>query len=270
MPEKDYTRKKYIAMTECLAARYACFSILDYALAQRSHSLPESYFIMRHDVDGNIRNALAMAQIDARNGIRATYYFRVKPLLFDAVIIKKIADLGHEIGYHYEVLSDAKGDFKKAGTLFAANLKKIRSLAPVQSVCMHGRALSPYNNLDFWKTHTLAEFDLIAEPYLSIDYSDKYYFSDTSRCWDNHRYNLRDIVDSLGNTGIKSTDELIAFLNTPGPKKGAILTHSNFWVDNRLQWSFNRYLFFGLNQLKRIKKKRAARRDPLNSAHRKR
>jgi len=268
MLAKDYTQKKYACLIECLADRYPSYSILDYVLAQRSHSLPESYFIMRHDVDANNLNALAMAQIDARNGIRATYYFRVKPLHFRPSIIKRIAELGHEIGYHYEVLSDTKGDLKKARLLFDANLKKIRSLAPVRTVCMHGRSLSPHNNLDFWKKYALEEFDLVAEPYLSIDYSNKYYFTDTSCCWDNRRYNLRDIVNSRGDMGISTTDDLIAFLRTSDPKRGAILTHSIFWVDNWVLWTFNRFLFLALNQVKLIKKKRLARRNQTENTYR--
>jgi hypothetical protein len=257
MTEKDFTQKKYADLIECLAAHYPTFGIVGYSLAHRSRRLPENYFIVRHDVDGNIRNALDMAQIDARNGIRSTFYFRVKPLLFNPDIIRKIDALGHEIGYHYEVLSDTKGDMKKARLLFEANLKKVRSLAPVETVCMHGRSLSPHNNLDFWQKYVLAEFDLIAEPYLTIDYTDKYYFSDTSRCWDNYKYNLRDIVKSKGSRGVKTTDDLVAFLKTAGPKKGAILTHSNFWTNGWLHWWGNRCLFFALNQIKRFKKKRS-------------
>lgn len=260
MPEKDFTQKKYSDLIGCLADCYPTFSVMDYSLADRAQSLPESYFILRHDVDGNIRNALDMAKIDAQHGICSTFYFRVKPLLFNNDIIKQINLLGHEIGYHYEVLSDTNGNMEKARLLFESNLKKVRSLAPVETVCMHGRSLSAYNNLDFWKNYALEEFGLIAEPYLTIDYTDKYYFSDTSRCWDNHKYNIRDNVKSLGSRGVKTTDELIEFLHTVDPKRGAILTHSNFWVDNWFQWWGNRFLFSVLNQLKQLKKKRLGRK----------
>lgn len=263
MPDKDYTQKKYAGLIKCLASRYTTYSILDYTLARNSRSLPQNYFIVRHDVDGNVGNALAMARIDAQHGIRATYYFRVKPLLFSVDIIRQIHALGHEIGYHYEVMSDTKGDLDRARLLFETNLNKVRTIAPVKTVCMHGRSLSPFNNLDFWHEYNLEEFDLIAEPYLTIDYSDKYYFSDTSRCWDNQRYNLRDMVNSLGNKGIATTDELISFLSSTDPKKGAILTHSNFWMDNWLFWWGNRYLFFCLNQIKLLKKSRLARLNQL-------
>jgi hypothetical protein len=150
----------------------------------------------------------------------------------------------------------------KARLLFENNLAKIRSLAPVASVCMHGRSLSPHNNLDFWNEHSLEEFDLVAEPYLSIDYSEMYYFSDTSRCWDNSRYNLRDHVASKGSAGVATTDDLTDFLRTAKhPVKGALLTHSNFWVADGFSWWSNRVLFWVLNRIKALKKKHLARRS---------
>lgn len=263
MPEKDYTQKKYADLVQCLAENYSTFGILNYTLAMHANNLPERFFIVRHDVDANIRNALEIARIDAQFGIQATFYFRVKPFLFNIDIIKKIKNLGHEVGYHYEVLSDTKGDMTQARMLFETNLNKMRSFVPVTSVCMHGRSLSPHNNLDFWNEHDLEEFDLVAEPYLTIDYSDMYYFSDTSRCWNNSKYNLRDIVDSLGSAGVTTTDELITFFrDTNAQKKGALLTHSNFWTDDWLSWWSNRWLFFILNRIKLSKKKLLESRKP--------
>ena len=41
-----------------------------------------------------------------------------------------------------------------ARRLFAANLEKLRNIAPVRTACMHGRALSKYHNLEFWKENS--------------------------------------------------------------------------------------------------------------------
>ena len=88
-----------------------------------------------------------------------------------------------------------------------------------------------------------------------------YYFSDTSRCWDNSRYNLRDHVSSKGSAGVATTDDLTDFLRTAKQSvKGALLTHSNFWVADGFSWWSNRFLFWGLNRIKSIKKKRLASR----------
>lgn len=251
----DYTQKMYGQLMAAIVDSCDCYSVLDYMTACRNQTLADRFFIMRHDVDGNVGNALEMAKVDARYGIRATYYFRMKPGLFRPALIRSIADLGHEIGYHYEVLSDAKGDMAAARRLFAANLEKMRHIAPVKTACMHGASFSKYNNLDFWKNNTLEDFDLAAEPYLTIDYSDMYYFSDTGLCWDNQRFNLRDIVDSKGTVEIRNTPHLIHFIATQDDLKGAMLTHSNIWTDRMPVLMFYKLAFWGINRIKYIKKK---------------
>ena len=63
--------------------------------------------VLRHDIDRKPMNALRMAELEYELGIQSTYYFRF-PCTFKPEIIRKIRDLGHEVGYHYEVLSKAK------------------------------------------------------------------------------------------------------------------------------------------------------------------
>lgn len=65
---------------------------------------PHAFVLLRHDVDARPDNALRMARLEHSLGIRGTYYFRM-PHTFDPPIIKEIAALGHEIGYHYETLA---------------------------------------------------------------------------------------------------------------------------------------------------------------------
>jgi hypothetical protein len=207
-------------------------------------------------VDGNVGNALEMAKIDAHYGIRATYYFRMKPGLFKPETVRAIAELGHEIGYHYEVLSDTRGNYDAARELFESNLSTLRRIAPVMTVCMHGRALSKYHNLDFWKENALEDFGLAGEPYLTIDYSDMYYFSDTGLCWDNQRFNLRDIVDAKEHFEIKGTIDLIDFIVAQTNLKGALLTHTNIWTDRLPVLLFYKSAFWGINRIKSFKKRR--------------
>ena len=61
--------------------------------------------ILRHDVDARKLNSLHTAQLEAEMGIIGTYNFRIVPQSFDEEVIQEIADLGHEIGYHYEDLA---------------------------------------------------------------------------------------------------------------------------------------------------------------------
>ncbi|MDZ7721999.1 MAG: hypothetical protein U5R06_04015 [candidate division KSB1 bacterium] len=62
----------------------------------------QSGIILRHDVDLRPDYALAMARLEAEYGIRGTYYFRIVSESFQPQIIRQIAELGHEIGYHYD------------------------------------------------------------------------------------------------------------------------------------------------------------------------
>jgi len=62
--------------------------------------------VLRHDIDGKLGNALRMAELEHELGIQSTYYFGF-PYTFKPEIIGKIQALGHEVGYHYEVLSKA-------------------------------------------------------------------------------------------------------------------------------------------------------------------
>src|SRR6056297_833039 len=66
--------------------------------------------ILRHDVDLHPGNALRTAKIEHSLGIRSTYFFRIIPETFKPEIIQQIANLGHEIGYHYEDLTLAAGE----------------------------------------------------------------------------------------------------------------------------------------------------------------
>ena len=62
--------------------------------------------ILRHDVDRKPGNALVIAKIEKEVGIRASYYFRIVKESYDEDVIRQIAEMGHEIGYHYENLSE--------------------------------------------------------------------------------------------------------------------------------------------------------------------
>ncbi len=66
----------------------------------------EKVVILRHDVDRLPENALKMAHMENTIGIKTSYFFRTVDQVFDETIIEKIVSLGHEIGYHYENLSE--------------------------------------------------------------------------------------------------------------------------------------------------------------------
>ncbi|HAF30100.1 MAG TPA: hypothetical protein DCG75_13750, partial [Bacteroidales bacterium] len=127
-------------------------------------------------------------------GIHGTYYFRILPKSFKPEIVKKIADLGHEIGYHYDDLAVCKGDYPKAFERFQKNLHILRTLAPVQTICMDGSPLSKFDNKHLWQKYDYKSLGILGEPYLDIDFNKVFYLTDTGRRWDGWKTSVRDKV----------------------------------------------------------------------------
>jgi hypothetical protein len=145
----DFTLKIYKRLLEILLAQG--FTYQPFVSFLRNPS--DRVIVMRHDVGRLPGNALKIAQLEHDLGISASYYFRAVQESWDDAIIKKIADLSHETGYHYENLSVCNGDPDRAGVDFQASLAKLRNLAPVTTVCMHGSPMSRINNLDLWQAY---------------------------------------------------------------------------------------------------------------------
>jgi hypothetical protein len=101
----DYTFADYENLLD--AAVNAGYELLSVEKYLRATELPERFIILRHDVDRKAANAAIMAKCEATRDIEATYYFRTST--FDPELIQTIADQGHEIGYHYEDLSQTDG-----------------------------------------------------------------------------------------------------------------------------------------------------------------
>ena len=192
--------------------------------------------VMRHDVDELAWNALAIAHVEKALGIKATYFFRIVKQSNVPEVIKEIVEMGHEVGYHYEDLASAKGDEIMAMETFRSNLSYFRTYFPVRSVCMHGSSTSQYDNRLLWKNHSLADFGLIGEPYLSIDFNQIYYLTDTGYAWDGGRFATRDIVESPFQLAFHSTPEIVESINAGTfPEKAMILAHT-LWTDSLTQW----------------------------------
>lgn len=235
----DFTLKQYSRYLSAIKKNFKETITFDTFFSKKTTS---KYCILRHDVDRIPKNALYMAQIEKDHGIKSTYYFRTKKGIFNRKIIKKIYALGHEIGYHYESLSDTKGNYEKALTDFQTNLKRLRELVPVTTISMHGRPFSPFDNRDLWKPpenkKLLHSLGIKGEVYLDIDYSDILYISDTGRNWDSSRANIRDTVGSRISGNIKNGTELVKKLYSTDNNM-IILTHPERWNDNFLKYSFH-------------------------------
>ena len=180
----DFTHAKYEELCSAIVqSSYAAMSVKDYLSLSLSLQPRKKVVILRHDVDRKPEKALKMAEIERELDMQATYYFRTTKGVFKAEIMQAIEKLGHEVGYHYEVLDKAKGNYGKAIEIFEAELKEFRKVCDVKTICMHGNPLSKWTNKDVWAKYDFNDFDIIGEPYLSIDFDRVAYFTDTGRSW---------------------------------------------------------------------------------------
>lgn len=197
----------------------------------------ERCIIMRHDVDRKPQNSLRMAKLENELGIKATYYFRIITKTFKPEIIKKIAKLGHEIGYHYECLAETNGNYEKAIADFEKNLAKLREIYPVKNIAMHGRPTSKWDSRLLWEEYDYKKYDLLSEPYFDIDFNKVLYITDAGRTWNNKRINLRDKVKSKYNYSFKQTEDIIQAIDQNKlPNKIMFNIHPEHWADSNMEW----------------------------------
>ena len=166
------------------------------------------------------QNSLKFAKIQNKLGIKGSYYFRIVPESFDPAIITKIAELGHEIGYHYEDIDlvyqknrkkNIAGRFAdlsrtvsddlldEAIESFEKNLTELRKYYDVKTICMHGSPLSPFDNKALWSKYDYHDFGIIGEPYFDVDFNEVAYYTDTGRRWDGEDFSVRDKVETMNN-----------------------------------------------------------------------
>ncbi len=213
-----------------LDAGYEHITVREYL---SDESLPERFIIHRHDVDRKAENALAMARLEAKHGISATYYVRSIKKTFKPRLIKQLHELGHEVGYHYEDMDRADGDLEAAHLSFEAELARLRTLVPVETVCMHGNPLTAHDNRDMWESRDFDTYDLLGEAYLSMDFVDVTYYSDTGRTWEDGDLKVKDnpVGESTKATQVGSTPQLIQQLRTGNETRYCLLSHPNRWAD---------------------------------------
>jgi hypothetical protein len=213
----------------------------------------EKVVVLRHDVDKKPENALRFAAIQHEKKIKGSYYFRAKPCSWDEKIITEIYALEHEIGYHYENMSDEKGNIERAIKNFEKNLQALRKIVPVNTICMHGSPLSKFDNRELWNKFDFKDYGLIGEPYFNINFNEVLYLTDTGRKWNSNSENIRDKIVSVLNFSFHSTDDIIREIKQDKlPNKIMINFHPQRWHNNSLQWLIELLIQQIKNPLKKL------------------
>jgi len=209
---KDFTLATYRRLLEALVDKgFSFIKMCEINANKLMQNDAKRLVLLRQDVDRLPANSLAIAKIQSELGIKSTYYFRIVPQCFDPIVIEQIAGMGHEVGYHYEDMSFAwaklkiqDSKFKIQGEelekklagiaieSFARNLEKLRKIAPVKTICMHGSPLSRWDSRLLWKYYDYHDFGIIGEPYFDVDFDKVLYLTDTGRRWDGENVSVRD------------------------------------------------------------------------------
>ena len=254
---RDFSLDIYRALLEALQAKD--YQIIGYAEYLKLKVKSGKFIVLRHDVDAKPQNSLRTAQIEHSLGTKATYYFRVGKESNEPQVIKAIAQLGHEIGYHYEDMSLCDGDVDKAWSHFQTWLDYFRQYYAVETICMHGAPTSKWDGKDLWKKYDYRSLGIIGEPYMDTDFSDVFYLTDTGRCWDGYKVSVRDKIpqyqDEWTAKGLvwHTTPELLRAIEADQlPAHVMITTHPQRWTNNTGEWWKEAVLQTAKNIVKRI------------------
>jgi len=233
----DFTIKKYNKLIKTLFQQGFVFQTYSSFIKKPENKV----IILRHDVDLHPGNSLEFAHIQNEMGIKGSYYFRAVPASWNEKIIKEIASLGHEVGYHYENLTTCNGVIAKAIDDFKINLERLRKLVPVETICMHGSPRSKFDSKDLWKKYNYQDFGIIGEPYFDTNFSEVLYLTDTGRRWDGDKVSVRDRVEMKNDIfkvlSFHFTDDIIqAAKKGVLPDKIMFTFHPQRWTNKPFPW----------------------------------
>jgi len=257
MPHRDFTIDTYSFFLTTLSGR-ALQSFREFCTEPIAQGI-----ILRHDIDAMPDHALRFAHMQDNLGIKGTYYFRIVPESLHPRVIEEIANLGHEVGYHYEDVSLAAKSLKaekwqmkdpaiyqerlleKAIGSFSTNLAVLRRYADVRTICMHGSPLSKWDSRLLWTKYNYRDFGLIGEPYFDIDFAQVAYYTDTGRRWDGDRVSRRDkimnpvtqVIAAKKFPRFHTTFDIINAANSGElPEQIMFTFHPQRWHDHWLPW----------------------------------
>ena len=247
---RDFTLETYTRLLQGLKdANYAFCSFGDYCEHRPSWET-QRFVILRHDVDLKAENAQVIAKTEHDLGIVASYYFRVVEQSNKPDIIRAIAAMGHEIGYHYEDMTICEGDVDKAIDHFEKQLDYFRQFYPVRTICMHGAPRSQYDSRDLWKHYDYHDFGIIGEPYFDVDFAKVFYLTDTGRRWDGFNVSVRDKIPVYQ---YHSTNDIIQAIEAKTlPESLMMTTHPQRWTDAWSEWLVEKGLQTVKNVVKRM------------------
>lgn len=273
-----FTYSSYRRLIEAIrAGGYAVSGIEQILIARRDGKLPEGkYVAIRHDVDYFARRALTMAALEADLQITTTYYIRRRFFDKNLDLVRKIAEYGHQIGYHYEeVDTHQKAPNMQIGRdavgFFIGSLLDMDKLGfPIRTVCAHGNPLTDVDNRQV--VHLLRNPDYLDKLAFTYDKNEvkakitdrmvgdasvditgddfDLYIPDTGRF--NPKYNLKDRIDRCAITGLSRPVDFERILSEGNYPRIYMNMHPDRWSGDIATWLFDYAFDTAKNLTKRL------------------
>lgn len=246
----DFTINSYSKLLDKLCEKYEFRTFRDFITEPKENI---NTAVLRHDIDAKKENALKFAEIQNAKGVVGSYYFRVIPQSYNKKLIEKIANYGHEIGYHYEdvdlVLKKKRSqvlDQNKevnedklincAYESFLKNLDFLRSNFDIKTICMHGSPRSKYDNKLIWKKFNYKSLGIVGEPYYDTNWNEVGYLTDTGRKWNGEKVSIRDKVKSSYSFNFSTSFDIMSNIDDL-PNKMMFTFHPQRWNENVISWT---------------------------------
>ncbi|MGB0739882.1 MAG: hypothetical protein ACPGXX_07400 [Planctomycetaceae bacterium] len=173
-PNLDFTTEHYREMMQAIrdSHRTLCFRDV-HVMGREIFDIPK-FVIMRHDVEFSIPAALRLAEIEAEFGIQSTFFLLqtsdYNPFEEEeAVQIRRILELGHDIGLHYDAAlferlemdaaATAEAQIRLFETFFSTKIHAMSSHMPMRS----GRTFSLPGVIDTYDPMYLTEMKYISD-----------------------------------------------------------------------------------------------------------
>ncbi len=147
------------------------------------HARHERCVILRHDIDYDLSASVRMAELEAQEGVRATYFVLLRTDFYNVAskegraALQRIHDLGHEIGLHFDELaySDLEGEQVPRKIQEEVAILSHMTGLPITSISMH-RPSQTTLTADY-------EFPLLVNSYSHTFFYGFKYLSDSRRRW---------------------------------------------------------------------------------------
>jgi hypothetical protein len=148
--DNDFTERAFRDLLRQLKAE-------GYRFASYGDAGEGRHVVWRHDVDFSMHRAAALAEIEAEEGVIATYFVNARSSFYNLLepvimaLVRRIAGLGHEIGLHFDSAAYAaekwEADFLEKCVERERLLLQFALETPIRSLSWHNPDLS--NLLDF-------------------------------------------------------------------------------------------------------------------------